>query len=105
MGNTIQQQIERKLRESLQPQELQVINESHGHNVPEGSESHFKLIIVSPVFDGLRLIQRQQKVYQILSEEIAGSVHALTMQTLTPDEWSADSIVKSSPNCMGGGRS
>lgn len=98
----IQHQIETKLTEVLSPKHIDVINESHQHNVPAGSESHFKVIVVSEVFEGLRAIQRQQKVYQILADEMAGSVHALTMQTLTPAEWQSDPTITASPACMGG---
>jgi BolA protein len=100
--NTIQAQITDKLQQAFLPHELQVINESHQHNVPEGSESHFKVLIVSDNFNEFRKIQRQQQVYKVLAEELAGSVHALTMQTLTIEEWQADQTLIQSPNCMGG---
>lgn len=48
---TIKNVIETKLQ-VLQPQFLEVINESHKHNVPVGSESHFKVTIVSSEFNG-----------------------------------------------------
>ena len=44
---TVQTAIEKKLAESLTPAHLEVINESHMHNVPPGSESHFKVVIVT----------------------------------------------------------
>lgn len=100
----MQQNIEQKLESALSPSHIQVINESSGHNVPEGSESHFKVILVTQAFEGLRQIQRQQKVYQLLADELAGSVHALTMQTLTPSEWQADASITPSPQCLGGGK-
>jgi len=100
----IQDAIETKLAQGLSPEYMDVINESSQHNVPDGSESHFKVIVVSDGFNGLRLIQRQQMVYRLLAEEMAGSVHALTMQTLTPKEWQADQPVKPSPACMGGSK-
>ena len=62
--------------------------------MPQGSESHFKVVLVSAAFAGLRQIQRQQSVYQVLAEEMAGSVHALTMQTLTPQEWQEILLLK-----------
>ncbi len=99
---TVETRIRKKLEAAFSPDELQVINESHQHNVPEGSESHFKLLIVSHSFEGLRPIKRQQSVYQVLAEELAGGVHALTMQTLTAAEWQADQTISASPNCMGG---
>ena len=50
---TIQQRIETKLKETLAPSHLEVINESHMHNVPKGSETHFKVVVVSGRFDGM----------------------------------------------------
>ena len=101
----IQRSIETKLTQALIPDYIDVINESHQHNVPEGSESHFKVIVVSNKFIGLRQIQRQQRVYQVLTDEMAGSVHALTMQTLTPEEWQVGHAITQSPACMGGEQS
>ena len=49
---SVQQRIETKIRTALAPSHLEVINESHKHSVPPGSESHFKLVIVSPTFEG-----------------------------------------------------
>jgi len=100
----IQKTIEQKLQQAFSPEHLQLINESYKHSVPEGSESHFKLVLVSQEFDGLRLIQRQQRVYKILAEEMAGSVHALTMNTLTPSEWQENPTITPSPDCMGGSK-
>jgi len=49
----VQDTIERKIAQSLTPAHLEVINESHMHNVPPGSESHFKVIVVADAFDGV----------------------------------------------------
>ena len=100
----IEQSIVEKLQHSLAPAHLQVINESSGHNVPAGSETHFRLMVVSEVFVGLSAVKRQQRVYGILAEELAGEVHALTMQTLTPEEWQKDDSMTQSPPCLGGGQ-
>ena len=54
----VQQTIEEKIRNALDLVHLEVINESHMHSVPPGSESHFKLVIVSPVFETLSRVQR-----------------------------------------------
>lgn len=52
-----------------------------------GDGYHFQLTVVSEQFDGLRTVQRQQKVYAIVNDWIAnGELHALTMKTLTPSE-------------------
>ena len=79
------------------------MNESHMHNVPSGSESHFKVVIVSNVFDGIRLIGRHQKVNQLLAEELKTSIHALSMETYTEKEWvERNQKSKISPLCLGG---
>jgi stress-induced morphogen len=51
-----------------------------------GTRDHWEALIISEAFEGLRLIKRQQGVYQALGELMAGPVHAFTMQTLTPSE-------------------
>lgn len=99
----IQQAIEQKLTQAFSPQHMAVENESHMHSVPPNSETHFKVVLVSEAFVGVRLVQRHQKVYQTLSEELAGEVHALALHTYTPEEWGS-SQVPASPNCMGGSK-
>ena len=102
---TVQAEIERKIRESLSPDYLDVINESHMHNVPPGSESHFKVIVVSPVFVDLGRVQRHQHMNALLADELAGPVHALSMETLTEPEWAARGGQRmESPTCRGGSK-
>jgi len=100
---TTQSTIEDKLASSLDLQHLEVINESDNHNVPAGSESHFKVVLVSDDFSGQRLIQRHRTINQILSAELSGSVHALAMHTYTSAEWfEKHGDVPLSPPCLGG---
>lgn len=98
----IQQRIESRLAAELQPVHLEVINESHNHNVPPNSETHFKVVAVSEQFVGKRPVQRHQLIYGLLSEELAGPVHALALHTFAPEEWQQDNAVMASPDCMGG---
>lgn len=98
----IQKQIEEKLTTQFEPEFLQVRNESDGHNVPKGSETHFKVVIVSTRFEGLSVVKRQQLVYATLQAELAGEVHALSMQTYLPTEWHEDLAIPDSPPCLGG---
>ncbi|MUL17264.1 transcriptional regulator BolA [Aliivibrio fischeri] len=102
----IQHQIEQKLREALAPSYIKVLNESYMHNVPEGSESHFKVIVVSDEFEGKRLITRHRTINSILAEELSDHIHALAIHTYTEAEWQAldTEQVPLSPNCMGGGK-
>lgn len=84
---TVQATIENKLADSLDLLHLDVINESHNHNVPVGAESHFKVVLVSPDFEGLRLVARHQLVNRILEDELANRIHALAIHTYTESEW------------------
>ncbi|MGX4675279.1 BolA/IbaG family iron-sulfur metabolism protein [SAR92 clade bacterium H246] len=102
----VQQLISDKLQAEYQPDVLQLTNESFMHSVPEGSESHFKLVIVSDRFHGLRLVQRHQGIYGLLAEQLAGPVHALALHTYTAAEWAEQSAgAPDSPNCLGGSQS
>ena len=88
---------------ALQPLKLDIVNESHMHNVPPGSESHFKLVIVSAEFNDKNLIARHRAVNKLLAEQLQGGVHALSMHTYTPDEWQKrGGDIPQSPPCMGG---
>jgi BolA protein len=101
----IQQQINDKLRQQLAPQYLEVVNESNSHNVPEGSESHFKVTIVADVFADKRLIQRHRLVNKVLANELADDIHALALHTYTAVEWSEKfGQVPDSPQCLGGSK-
>ena len=101
----VQQSIETKVAEALTPVHLDVINESHMHSVPPGSESHFKLVVVSDAFEGKSLVQRHQAVNGILADELKGGIHALSMETLTAPEWQQrDGRTMDSPACHGGGK-
>lgn len=57
------------------------------HLEVEGDGAHFQAIIVSPQFIGKRLIQRHQIVYAALGDRMREEIHALSMKTLTPDEF------------------
>ncbi len=101
----IQSSIEQKLAD-LNPLHLEVVNESHMHSVPENSETHFKVTVVSDQFEGKMLVARHRLVNQILKDELGGGVHALALHTRTPDEWfEQGGAVPDSPQCMGGSKS
>ena len=102
---SVEAEIERKIREAIKPEHLDIINESHMHNVPPGSESHFKVIIVSSVFDNLGRVQRHQTINRILAAELSGPVHALSMETMTTGEWNDRGGRQfESPLCRGGNK-
>lgn len=101
---TMQAIIENKLASEFDADFLQVENESHMHNVAPGSESHFKVTIVSDSFRDQMLIKRHRRVNQLLQAELQ-QIHALALHTMTPDEWRArGGAVADSPKCRGGGK-
>lgn len=101
---SVEDEIIEKLQNSLKPEHLEVINESHMHNVPPGSESHFKVVAVSNEFNGKMLVARHRLINKALAEELEGPVHALSLHTMTPDEWTEKGTAPESPPCMGGGK-
>ncbi len=101
----VQSRITEKLSAGLEPAHLDVVNESHQHNVPAGSESHFKVVLVSERFAGQRDVARHRQIYSLLAEELAGPVHALALHTYTPEEWQQRAApAPASPQCLGGSR-
>lgn len=95
--------IESKLRDAFSPEYLDVVNESHMHSVPPGSESHFKVTLVSAAFSGQRPVKRHQEVYRVLAGELKSGVHALALHTYAPSEWQG--VSPDSPRCLGGSKS
>ncbi|HUL97293.1 MAG TPA: BolA/IbaG family iron-sulfur metabolism protein [Usitatibacter sp.] len=59
------------------------------HVEVRGDGAHFEALIVSPRFAGLARVRRHQLVYAALGARMHGEIHALSMQTLAPEEWSA----------------
>ncbi len=103
---SVEATIEQKLLDTFSPSYLDVVNESHQHNVPPGSESHFKVVIVSKAFEGERLIKRHRAINSVLADELAEKIHALALHTYTEKEWQdyyADSVPMS-PKCRGGSK-
>lgn len=99
----VEQAILRKLTSKFSPIHLDIMNESYMHNVPHGSETHFKVVVVSSQFDKLSLIKRHRLVNDILSDELKNGVHALSITAKTPAEWDNSSKqVSPSPACRGG---
>jgi len=55
-----------------------------------GDGQHFEALIVSGEFEGRSRVQRHQLVYAALGDRMREEIHALSMKTLTPQEWHAD---------------
>ncbi|MBF7729454.1 BolA family protein [Pseudomonas sp. N040] len=86
---------------ALQPDSLEVLDESHLHS--RGLETHFKAVVVSAQFAGLNAVKRHQRVYAVLGE-LMGQVHALALHTYTPEEWAQQGAAPASPTCRGGSK-
>ena len=82
--------IRKKLQDAFAPSELIVEDESARHAGHAGArqegETHFRVRIVSKKFEGLSRVERQRRVHDVLKDEFALRVHALTLTTLTPAE-------------------
>ena len=98
----VSQSIHGKLSAKFSPLHLEIINESYMHNVPRGSETHFKVLVVSDQFRDTKLIARHRMVNESLSEELQSGVHALSIVAKTPEQWSQGQTVEKSPACRGG---
>jgi BolA protein len=79
-----------KLRETFLPESLDVADESHLHEGHAGhrpgGETHFRVYIVSPAFEGKSRIERHRMINAALAKELAGSVHALAIHARAPKE-------------------
>lgn len=86
--------IEERLRSELEGViELDVIDQSAAHAGHAGAREgggHFHAIIVASDFEGKSPVMRQRLVYKILAEEMKSSIHALSMNCLSPSEYDAD---------------
>jgi BolA protein len=87
------QQVEQKLTMALSPVYLSVIDESWKHAGHAGAISgkgHFVLHVVSEQFKGVPRIDRNRMVFEILKQEMASDIHALTVVAQIPSEWESD---------------
>ena len=102
---SVQSGIEQKLTQNFDLLHLEVENESSNHNVPPGSESHFKVVLVSNEFDGKSPVMRHRAVNKVLADELANRIHALALHTYTEQEWhDKNGGAPLSPPCLGGGK-
>lgn len=94
--------IESRVRDALPLQHLEVLNESHNHSA--GQDTHFKLVVVSPAFTGLRAVARHQRIYALVADEMSRGLHALALHLYTPEEWADAGAAPESPACRGGSK-
>lgn len=87
---SLEARIRQKLMVGLTPTRLDVMNESHMHAGHAGSpgtgESHFRVLVVSPVFQGRSRVDRHRAVNVLLAEEFCDGIHALAIQAYAPGE-------------------
>ena len=101
----VQSIIEEKLANGIDAMHLDVVNESNNHNVPPGSESHFKVVLVSNEFEGQSLIARHRTINKLLEDELKNQIHALALHTYTEAEWrDRHGEAPMSPPCRGGSK-
>ncbi len=89
---TIEDLITQKIVETLNPEHFELENQSHmhaGHAGDDGSgQTHFKLLVVSSIFDGCNRMQQHRLVYSAVGQLFPQGLHAFSMKTLTPSEYS-----------------
>lgn len=100
----LQNLINDRLVTAFEPLHHEVLNESHGHSVAPGSETHFKVVVVAQKFAGCNAVQRHRMVYGALADALSAGVHALAIHTYTPEEWVVVKAAPDSPPCLGGSK-
>jgi acid stress-induced BolA-like protein IbaG/YrbA len=73
------EQVGSYIRDSLACDHVEVVGDGH----------HFEAVIVSPEFRGKTRVQQHQVVYRALGDRMREEIHALSMKTLTPEDWAA----------------
>jgi BolA protein len=84
------QQIESLLREKLSARHVDVLDQSalhEGHPGAQAGGGHYHVLVVAEVFEGLSRIAAQRVVYQALADLMESEIHALSMHTMTPQQW------------------
>ncbi|TDQ56225.1 BolA protein family transcriptional regulator [Mesocricetibacter intestinalis] len=102
---TKQQELEARLNAEFSPDFLHIENESHLHSSGRGSESHFKIVLVSDSFVGLSKVARHRLIYRLLAQDLQQGIHALALHTYSREEWAMrDERLPESTNCLGHGK-
>ncbi|CAK65827.1 unnamed protein product (macronuclear) [Paramecium tetraurelia] len=102
---TVRNLLLQKLTSDFTPQHLSIINESNLHSVPKGSETHFKITIVSNEFENKSHIQRHRSIYQSIDNlKNDYKIHAIQITAKTSNEWQQSTEVNPTPSCRGGSK-
>ena len=94
----IESQIINTLSTFMNLSSLKIINESFMHNVPKGSESHFKIVVVTNDFNNLSIIKRHKLIYKTL-DNLMNKIHALSIHAFNEEEFKLNPIILDSPEC------
>jgi len=84
--------IEERLRGGLTPTHVEIVDESDrhaGHAGAAGGGGHYRVVVVSAMFEGRGRIERHRLVYDLLRDLMPGTIHALALRALAPTEWGA----------------
>lgn len=100
--------IEKTLIDNFDPTKIEIINDSNNHSVKEGSETHFRIYIVSEKFKNKTKVQTHQEIYKLFINEMGdknlNKLHALSIFSYTPEEYEKNKSglhEKISPVCTG----
>lgn len=80
------------LEQHFRPEHLEIVDESARHAGHPGAAAgggHFNVVIVAAGFRGKSLLDRQRAVHAALGSAMQSEIHALSLRTLTPEEWSS----------------
>ena len=99
---TYRARIARKLTQAFAPMVLEIQDDfashaGHAGQHPEG-ETHFDVLIVSPVFKDMDRVTRHREIYRILKKELQERVHALSLRAFAPDEYARTRYRKATPS-------
>jgi len=84
------EEIRHRLEEQLQPESLQVDDESHlhvGHEGARDGRGHFRVLVIAECFEGLPAIRRHRRVYEAMGELMQTDIHALSIDAYSPSEF------------------
>ena len=102
----VERQLRQKIAAKITPAlHFELLNESPHHGLKPEAERHFRVVLVSPLFEGVARIERHRLVHDAVQAELRTQVHALSVQAYTPEEWvNKSNAAFSSPACLGGGK-
>ncbi len=83
----LEKSIRSKIEKAFQPSFFELENESSKHHRPPGSETHFRLLVVADIFEGVSRVDRQRQVAALFDEERSQGLHALSQRVYTAKEW------------------